>query len=337
MVDELRRRHRVVVYAALDGHDLLARAYAGTDVAVRRIAGLSFAYDSEGQARMIPSTVNGVRYLADLERHASALARDLARDRTDLVVTDFEFIVPRAAEIAGIPYVSVDHQHFLTTYDLGCLPFALRLHVLIFRGCMAVACYRRQRHSVVSSFYFPPLLPNLENVTQVGVLIRPEIAHAVVSDEGHLAAYFRRDLPPRVRDALRSSGVDVHLYGLGARARDGCIAYHECDARRFADHLASCRALVCTSGNQLVGEAFFLGKPVLAIPERGLAEQRMNGYFLAASGGGICVPEHRVDCRHVSEIVSGANSFRRNIDPRNTNGLATALRIVESFLPTAGA
>jgi uncharacterized protein (TIGR00661 family) len=337
MVDELRRRHRVVVYASLDGYDLLARVYAGTDVEVRRIAGLSFIYDSAGQARTIPSTVNGVRYLAGRERHASALARALARDRTDLVVTDFEFIVPRAAEIAGIPYVSVDHQHFLTTYDLRCLPFELRLQVLIFRGCMAMACYRRQRHSVVSSFYFPPLLPNLENVTQVGVLIRPEIARAAVSDEGHLAAYFRRTLPPRVRDALRSSGVNVHVYGLGARSRDGNIVYHECDARRFADHLASCRALVCTAGNQLVGEAFFLGKPVLAIPERGLAEQRMNGFFLAASGGGICVPEHRVDCRHVRNIVSGGDAFRKNIDPRNTNGLVTALGIVESFLPAGGA
>jgi len=333
MVDELRKRHRVVVYASFDGHDLIAKAYAGTDVTVRRIAGLSFAYDSAGQARMLRSAVNAVRYLAGLERHASALARDLARDRTDLVVTDFEFIVPRAAEIAGIPYVSVDHQHFLTTYDLGCLPFELRLHVLLFRWCMAVACYRRQRHSVVSSFYFPPLLPNLDNVTQVGVLIRPEIAHAAVSDEGHLAAYFRRNLPPRVRDALRSSGVDVHLYGLGARPRDGRIVCHECDARRFADHLASCSALVCTAGNQLVGEAFFLGKPVMAIPERGLAEQRMNGHFLAASGGGICVPERRVDARHVRALLFGAASFRRNIDPRNTNGLATALRVVESFLP----
>jgi hypothetical protein len=36
----------------------------------------------------------------------------------------------------------------------------------------------------------------------------------------------------------------------------------------------------------LIGEAYFLGKPVLAIPEDGNFEQQLNGWLVANSGGG---------------------------------------------------
>lgn len=46
----------------------------------------------------------------------------------DLVTTDFEPVLTRAARRLGVPVVSVDHQHFLLAYDLRELPRGLRWH-----------------------------------------------------------------------------------------------------------------------------------------------------------------------------------------------------------------
>ena len=32
--------------------------------------------------------------------------------KPDLVITDFEPLLPRAARLEGVPYISIDHQHF---------------------------------------------------------------------------------------------------------------------------------------------------------------------------------------------------------------------------------
>ena len=45
-------------------------------------------------------------------------------------------------------------------------------------------------------------------------------------------------------------------------------------------------AVVSTAGNQLVGEALYLGKPVLVMPERVNFEQAINAHYLEQSGAG---------------------------------------------------
>jgi len=48
---------------------------------------------------------------------------------------------------------------------------------------------------------------------------------------------------------------------------------------------------VTTAGNQLIGEAIHLGKPVLAMPEPGNYEQHINAHFVRESGAGMVVDE----------------------------------------------
>ncbi len=75
--------------------------------------------------------------------------------------------------------------------------------------------------------------------------------------------------------ALRALGIPVLVYGTGEEGTDGQISYRPADNRRFIEDMASCRALVCTAGNQIVGEALHLGKPLLVLPEES-TEQRVN-------------------------------------------------------------
>ena len=115
---------------------------------------------------------------------------------------------------------------------------------------------------------------------------------AVPRDEGFVLSYLRRHTPFSAIESLADCGLPVRVYGLGRRDPVGRVSFHDIDERRFVEDLASCRALVSAAGNQLIGEALHLGKPLLVLPERAHAEQLMNSHFLNAMGcGDFCVLE----------------------------------------------
>ena len=331
MVEQLRKQHRIVVFASGDGFELLSRVYAGSEVDVRQIPGLHFVYDETGRTQNVMTGLSAVGFLRKLNRRARSIAELLEREHVDLVISDFESILIRAAEFSRVPYIIFDHQHFLLACDLRWLPITLRLQVFTMKCAISIAFGRRPIHTIVSSFFFLPLLPGLENVTQIGTLVHPEVAAARISDEGHVVAYFRRTLTPRCYRALRHCGADVHLYGLGEKPRDGNIFYHRTDIHRFVESLAASRALVCTAGNQIIGEAFYLKKPVLAVPEVNNMEQRINGFVLGASRAGLCVLEDGIESAHVRRVLERAELFRHG-DSRSVGATDIALRIVESSL-----
>ena len=67
--------------------------------------------------------------------------------------------------------------------------------------------------------------------------------------------------------------------------------------------------LVAAAGNQLIGEALHLGKPLLVLPEAAHAEQLMNAHFLAGMQcGDFCLLEQATVDR-VRAFVDGLDRF----------------------------
>lgn len=331
VIEALRPQHRVTVYAYHQSHDILSPVYRDTDVTVRAIPGLQFRYSDHGRLDYLRSFLQAVPFVAQLPANVRRVREDMERDQPALVITDFEPIIPRAALQSKVPFISLDHQHFLTAYDLSSLPFKLRAYAA-FLGPWVHAFYRGQIRTMVSSFYNPPLKSARGHVSRVGVLLRPEILEAKPETRSHLVAYLRRQVPAQVLDALSHYGDEVRIYGLGAQPRRGNLVFQEVDIFRFVEDLATCRALVCTAGNQLVGEALYLDKPVLAMPEVGNFEQAINGHFLARSGTGLnCDPLHLTGTT-VRNFVERLDEFRTHIDPNTVCGNSAALALIDHHL-----
>ena len=116
-------------------------------------------------------------------------------------------------------------------------------------------------------------------------LLRPGLDELSPGDDGHLLAYA---LNPGYGALLaewqrRHPDVRVHCYLDGGAAalreapQDG-FHCHALDDDGFLKHLASCRAYVGSAGFESICEAFYLGKPVLAVPTAGHYEQTLNGW-----------------------------------------------------------
>ena len=187
MVELLRGEHQITVLAPGDAFEFLAPLYQSSDVRVREIPGLRFRYRDTGRLDSLRTAGGAARYLRGLPRLIGEIEELLTTEAFDLAITDFEPGLPRAARRCRVPLLSVSHQHFLLTYDLRCLPRSLRLHAAYMRWIVR-AYYSGQTHTVVSSFYFPPLRPGCQNVTQVGVLLRPELREAAPVPGDYLVA-----------------------------------------------------------------------------------------------------------------------------------------------------
>lgn len=340
VVERLRGRHRWVLFTSHDALAFLRECYpdSGGDVEVREAPGLCFHY-SDGHLDNGKTIREGLAFYRGLRRHVRDLQPHFDLDRPALAITDFEPLVPRAARRAGVPVLSLDHQHFLKTYDLSTLPAELRSWAWMMSWSIW-AFGIRQSQTVVSAFYTPPLRRGCEGVTQVGPLLREAVAGARPTRGPHLLSYLRRATPSRVLDVLADAPLPVKVYGLGAQAPRGAITFCEIAEQAFVDDLASCDAVVSAAGNQLMGESIWLGKPVLALPERKHYEQRINAAFVEQMGAG----EQRVlqdfAPPDLADFLDRRETYRERMatHPLTADGVPAVEKVIESMLadPTKG-
>ena len=310
IVEHLHADHDIVIYTSADAFDLLLQRFGPgyPRVRVAEIPGITFQYTG-GRLDVMRSITAGLDYQARLLGPlVDRLMGELEVFGADLAITDFEPALPRAAGRQGIPLVSIDHQHFLLAYDLDALPWSLQWNAWFMSH--AVWMYVAEAtDTVVSAFFKPPLRRGWEHVAQVGPLLRNEITHAKPDDAGFILSYLRRHTPFEVVSTLADCGLPVKVYGLGKREPVGNLSFHAVDEHQFVEDLASCRALISAAGNQLIGEALHLGKPLLVLPERAHSEQLMNSQFLSTMGCGDYRLLEEVTSEEVRIFLDGLERF----------------------------
>lgn len=336
---ESMKDHAFTIFAPDQAHDFLAPKYLGDDrVRIIRIPGLRFHYKS-GRMDLTRSTIAGVRYWANLSRVVKKLCKRIERDNPKLIITDFDPALPRAAERLGIPYVSLDHQSFLTKYDLSALPIWLRFRAWL-NSLVVRTCYHRQKLAIVSAFFKAPILSGEKGVEPVGPLLRPEIRTAEVEQRDHFVSYLRENTPASVLQSMRSLGREVRIYGLGGdlgkRESTGNLKFKPFSERGFVEDLATSRALIGAAGNQSIGEALSLGKPIFAMPEESHDEQQMNAHFVRAMGVGdaksleqISIADIQNFTHNLETYTNTANSYFRKLD-----GTSTAIAHLQGAMTT---
>ena len=334
IVEELRPDNDITVFAPDLAYDLLEEVYRDTEVEVRKIPGLGFSYSSRNKLNYLKTAWEGLKSLRYFPGEIARLQKVIDKENPELLITDFEPILPRAAKRCGIPFISLDHQHFLVTYDLSSLPVSLRRYATLMAQVVR-AYFQGEARTIVSSFYFPPVRPRYKNVEQIGVLLRPEILEARRENRNHIVVYLRRFASSSVLDALADCGCEVRLYGLGDLPSRGTLKFCKVDSYRFAEDLATSRALISTAGNQLVGEALYLNKPVFTAPEPGNYEQHINAHFLQQSGAGLATEMERITAESIRRFLDRFDGALSDKDQSRLSGNMDAVRLIREHLPAS--
>lgn len=238
-------------------------------------------------------------------------ARWLADVGADLVVADHEPFVPRAARHLGLPVVALSHQLVLTETRPPVPP----LHALSWAGTaagIAVLAPRRPDAVVVPSFFFPPLRPGSRAVLVPPVLRDDVLALRATTGRRTLVYLNEGEGMGGVLDVLGRVGAPFDVYGLGApAAAPPNVRLRPPSRAGFLADLAAARAVVATAGFTLLSEALWLGKPTLALPNRGFFEQTVNALALRRRGRGEAVLGRGLRADDVRQFLRRAERYRR--------------------------
>jgi glycosyl transferase family 1 len=133
-------------------------------------------------------------------------------------------------------------------------------------------------------------LPDTERVRVVPPLLRPGLHQLTPSDGGYLLTYVLNGGYAReVAAWQRHSEVAVHCYVSGGGTEldippNPGFHLHDLDDESFLEHLVGCRAYAGTAGFEAVCEAYYLGKPILAVPVDRHYEQAFNAADIRRAG-----------------------------------------------------
>jgi uncharacterized protein (TIGR00661 family) len=156
----------------------------------------------------------------------------------------------------------------------------------------------------------------------------------MASDGEHLLLYLNQgshQFDDRLRRVFAELGRPVRVYGTPLRGRQGCLHFMPSGDATFVQDLASCQAVVSTAGNQLVGEAMLLGKPLLVMPER-CVEQRMNARAVVELGIGLRVEPRQFAIGQLRELLARRAAFAARMRELHRDGLSEAAATIEKFI-----
>jgi len=239
--------------------------------------------DKAGQGASLSATARDVLRRAPAFVRAGRRIRAATQD-ADVVVNFLDLMGGLSRLLPGTraPSVSVAHNYLFLHPGLGRLPGPKLTRGLVMAYVRATAA----RSDTRMALSFGPLAGDHDGrLAVVPPLLRPGLDELSTEDDGHLLAYA---LNPGYGNLLaewqrRHRDVRVHCYidggttALKAAPQDG-FHCHALNDDAFLKHLASCRAYVGSAGFESICEAFYLGKPVLAVPTAGHYEQTLNGW-----------------------------------------------------------
>jgi uncharacterized protein (TIGR00661 family) len=327
VLQSLSERHEIRLFAGGDAYDTL-QAYHP----VQRVPCLSFAYE-RGRRSHWQTLRKNLPALSDLLRGGSgvrAVLDALSSFQPDVVVCDAEPWTRFAARRLGVPSIGFDHFGILVHCRVA-LPLRDWLASCVDRTLyrwLTGACER----VLVSSFFGAP--PRRAGVQVVGPLLGDQVSRLTAVQGEHLLAYFNQGLSQLslpVLDALASLGREVRLYGLGREGSLGQLRFRPPHREAFLQDLASCRAVLSTAGNQLMGEAMACAKPLLVVPEA-TVEQRLNAREIVKLGIGESVDWSQLTPTAIGAFLDRAERYAVRSRELSRDGRSEAVAWLERWL-----
>ncbi len=332
VLPSLMAEHEVTVFAGGDAYEVLAPKFPTV-----RIPIIGYAYNERGGHSFQRTISRNFSPMADLlfGGEGSALVEREFRERgIDLVISDSEAWTHRAAQKLKIPRISYDHVGIIA-YCKPHFPPDLRLlgmrDAIGYRALMGIP-----ERILISSFY--PAEAAYPNMHIVGPMLRPEVLQVQPSDGEFLMAYFNKgehQYLPHIDRALRLLDLPVVVYGTPFRGKVENLDFRAPSNEGFIRDLASCKAVLSTAGNQLIGEAIHFGKPILAVPEEAF-EQRLNAYMIERMGVGMRGYRHRLTPSDIDRFMGNYDYYRSNMGDHARDGRAEATETLHRYVNELG-
>lgn len=283
----------------------------------------------------LPATIaKAVPLLRQREKYIAQVLRVMDEFRPDVCMTDLEYFVPRAAERAGLPCLTLDHQHVLTCCRHDRLPLDMWLDYAV-QGLTPRYLFSPTSPSLIVSFYAPPVLPEYQ-ARVVPPILRDQVLSRRPRDDGHVLVYQSNSTHRGLVDFLRQSTERTcYVFGYDrTEGREGNVVFMKKSEQGFLDLLEGCAYVVQGGGHTLMTESLYLGKPILTLPLKAMVEQRFNALYVERLGYGMQADMFTLQPALLRAFEDALPRFRACIGAGTFCGNDQVFGLVESFART---
>jgi uncharacterized protein (TIGR00661 family) len=299
---------------------------------VEEIPGFTFVYRNN-RVELLASFWGNLPLVRQRRRIIRKIVKLIGAWQPHLAITDFEPFLPRAAELAGLRCLSLDHQGVIP-FARPALPWDQQIPGLAARSVVWLTDYHTEAH-FATSFYYPPL-PTGTNVEFFPPILREKVLAIAPRDDGHVVVYQTSSSFTRLPELLHQLPFHFKVFAYEEReGRDGNISYYPRADERFIEEVGGAAWVLTNGGYTLMSEALYLGKPVFSLPVAWQFEQWLNARYLDDLGYGRMCDDQRDFPMKMQEFLGSLGRYRENIARENFFGNERALARVLTFLPAA--
>jgi uncharacterized protein (TIGR00661 family) len=251
------------------------------------------------------------------------------------VISDFESWSYLFAQRHDLPVISVDNMQVINRCTHS--PSIIGDHVGDFELTRALVKSKLPGafHYHITSFFDPPV--RKERTTLHPPILRPELLAARPEAGDHLLVYQTSTSNTELPALLRTVGRECRIYGLRRELEqdqvEGNLRYRPFSEAGFIEDLRTAAGVVANAGFTLMGEAVYLGRPMMAVPVKGQFEQVLNARYLDHEGYGLCA--ETLSQRQLAEFIERLPDYARKLASYRQDGNRQLLDALERSLAQA--
>lgn len=334
-------RSRVVMQHLLNsGHELevvvsgracefLRRSFPA--LAVHGITGFNMIY-KDNAVRAWRTALDALRKLPAFAENHKLFQAVRKTFRPEVTISDFESFAYLYGKQHRIPILSIDNMHVIDRCRMTVrIPPEERANFELTRTIVRTKL-ARSHHYLITSFFFPPI--RKPRTSLYPPILRDLVLKARASLGDHVLVYQTSDSFRALLPTLRRLPVKFFVYGLrrGEEPEESIdnLTLKRFSEQGFVDDLASAKAVLAGGGFSLMGEAVYLGKPMLAVPVKGQFEQTLNALYLEKLGYGEYHSELSGD--GVSQFLERAQGYAANLKQHHQDGNSALLGKLDQLL-----
>ncbi len=301
----------------------------GQEFPVEKIPNLGTVF--KGYQVDIPATItNALPILWQREKYIQEVLRIIERFKPDVCMTDLEYFVPRAAERAGLPCLTLDHQHVLTCCEHS-LPKDMLFDYFL-QGLTPRYLFKPTAQNLIVSFYAPPVQKKYA-ARVVPPILRDAVIASKARDDGHVLVYQSNTTHRGLVDfLLKATDKKCYVFGYDrTEGQEGNVIFMQKSEQKFLELLEGCSYVVQGGGHTLMTESLYLGKPILTLPIMAMVEQRLNAHYVEKLGYGMQANMLRLTPQLLQDFESQLIFFKDNISKGNFCGNSLVFGLVDRF------
>ncbi len=263
------------------------------------------------------------------------LAKYLKDNNYDLVISDYEPLLSRAAKLANIPLILYNQQSFSSHCRLpDCCSNGDKLAKMKLSKINQMIC-PESNVTIIAKALPDTSLIKKRNTHLVGPPIKKELQNVVWDgkDSNYIMVYHRASLLNKLDEIVefaKQHDCRIKWYAGGEPVEIDNDLVDICPAgKHFVTDMIHCRFLITSAGASTIGEACHIGAPIILIPEKGQVEGELNSIITSHYYDNACtIAMSEVSAKKLTKVTSTIEGNGSNV----VDGSKEVAQIIDQFL-----